>query len=53
MFQIPEELWEKVVYYLENEDQRCQIALHGQATVHKTATYKRRVDKMLEYMELT
>ena len=53
VFQTPEELREKVEYYLENDDQRRQIALHGQATVHEFAIYERRVDKILEYMELT
>jgi len=46
-----EELKNLVDHYLENEDERNEIALKGEKLVHKHHTYRNRVDSMLKVIE--
>lgn len=42
---------EKIRYYLEHEDERCQIALTGLQTVRKYHTLEKRVKHLITYLE--
>ena len=44
-----EDLVEKVQYYLEHEEERKQIAMHGYETVKQYHTYDMRLKQMLEF----
>jgi hypothetical protein len=52
VFHTPDELREKVRYYLEHDDERRRIAAHGQQTACASATYENRLSTLLETMEL-
>ncbi|MBD3266760.1 glycosyltransferase, partial [bacterium] len=47
----PEEMREKVVYYLEQEEEREAIARAGQEYVLQHATYKQRIQTMIDTIE--
>ena len=51
MFKTPEELLEKVDFYLEHEDERELIAQAGHDKVMKSYTYQQKMEKLLEWVE--
>jgi spore maturation protein CgeB len=48
----PEDLVEKVHYWLDHEEERKEIAERGHAWVHANATYTHRIKTALDYMEM-
>lgn len=51
MFRTPEELVEKVEYYLKHDREREQIARNGHRKVMRCYTYERKVKDLLEWIE--
>lgn len=51
MFRTPEELVEKVDYYLKHDKEREQIAYKGYQKVMQCYTYERKVKDLLEWIE--
>lgn len=51
MFKTPEELLQKVDYYLEHESEREQIAAAGHKKVMECYTYKKKIKKLLDWVE--
>lgn len=52
VFDTPEELRRKAIYYLENESKRDAIARRGWLRVKKDHTYTKRVKELFNYLEL-
>lgn len=50
-FDGPEDLCEKVAYYLAHEEERKQIARNGYEKVKKYHTYRHRLEEMLQMIE--
>ena len=50
MFRNPEELMEKVDYYLTHDRERRQIAEAGQKKVMRCYTYKKKMRELLDWM---
>ncbi len=48
VFRTPEELRDKTLYYLENEDKRYKLALAGQKRVLHEHSYRERVHRIIE-----
>lgn len=51
MFKTPEQLFEKVEYYLQHEEEREQIAQAGHNKVIECYTYEKKLKKLLEWVE--
>ena len=50
MFRTPEELVDKVSYYLEHEDERKRIAQNGQQKVLQNYTYEKQLYKLMKWV---
>lgn len=51
MFRTPEELVDKVDYYLKHDDERKKIAKKGQAKVLECYTYEKKLKKVMDWVE--
>lgn len=51
MFKTPEELFEKVEYYLQHDEEREQIARAGHDKVTECYTYEKKLGKLLAWVE--
>ncbi len=51
VFRTPQELTQKIAFYLENEELRHEIAAHGRATVLANHTYRNRIAQMMELLK--
>lgn len=51
MYKTPEELFEKVDYYLKHDKEREQIALAGHRKVIACYTYEEKLKKLLDWVE--
>ena len=51
MFKTPEELLEKVEYYLQHDKEREQIARAGHDKVLDHYTYEKKLEKLLSWVE--
>ncbi|MDE7132451.1 MAG: glycosyltransferase [Lachnospiraceae bacterium] len=51
MFRTPEELMEKVEYYLRHDEEREQIARNGHAKVMRCYTYEKKIKELLAWVE--
>lgn len=51
MFKTPEELFEKIEYYLSHEQERKAIAKAGQEKVLECYTYEKKLKELLEWVE--
>ena len=51
MFKTPEELFEKVEYYLQHNEEREQIAKAGHDKVLECHTYEKKLEKLLSWVE--
>lgn len=51
MFKTPEELFEKVEYYLRHDGERERIAKAGQRKVRECYTYERKLKQLMEWVE--
>ena len=51
MYKTPEELFEKVEYYLQHDEEREQIARAGCAKVIECYTYEKKLKKLLDWVE--
>ena len=51
MFKSPEELFDKVEYYLRHEEERERIAKAGYHKVTACYTYEKKLQKLLEWVE--
>jgi len=51
VFRTPQELAQKITFYLENEELRREIAAHGRATVLANHTYRNRIAQMIELLK--
>lgn len=50
MFKTPEELVDKVSYYLEHDDKRREIARKGQEKVLQNYTYEKQLQKLMQWI---
>ena len=53
VFNSPEELKEKITYYLEHEDERNEVAEHGYNTVQKYDNIHFAVKKIQKYLKVS
>lgn len=51
MFKTPEELVEKVDYYLNHDDERREIARRGQQKVLECYTYEKKLKNLMKWVE--
>lgn len=51
MFKTPEELFDKVDYYLNHDEERKAIAKRGQAKVLKCYTYEKKLKTIMDWVE--
>lgn len=51
MFKTPEELVEKVDYYLKHDDERKEIAKRGQQKVLECYTYEKKLKNLMKWVE--
>lgn len=51
MFKTPEELFDKVDYYLNHDDERKMIAKKGQEKVLECYTYEKKLRKIMDWVE--
>lgn len=51
MYKTPEELFEKVEYYLQHDEERERIASAGHAKVMECYTYEKKLKKLLDWVE--
>lgn len=51
MFKTPEELFDKVDYYLHHDEERREIAKRGQEKVLTQFTYEKKLKKLLDWIE--
>lgn len=51
MFKTPEELFDKVDYYLNHDEERKAIAKRGQAKVLECYTYEKKLKTIMDWVE--
>lgn len=50
-YKTPEDLAEKIRYWLDHEEERKEIAASGYKWIHENATYTHRIEMALDYMK--